>query len=644
MCGIAGLMDLRARRVTAQLIEGMNEAQRHRGPDDWGGVLLDIEGKSEPVPWGGTCVAPREPARLGLGHVRLSIIDLTAAGHQPMCSKNGHLWLVYNGEIYNYIELRAELERLGFRFDTKTDTEVVLAAYEAWGLDAFRRFNGMWGLAIWDGKLRRLVCSRDRMGVKPFHYAESDGLFAFASEIPALLTLGSIDRRADAGAVARFLSWAEMPPADRTYFSGVRRLPAGHLLVLQPNRRSELTRWWTPPEARGGITFEAAAEQLRATFVDAVRLRLRSDVPVGVCLSGGLDSSAVACTMRHVQGRAEDISIRAFTARFQDPGFDESDYAREVVRSVGAEWHVVEPSASDLKAGDLLHLIRAQAEPFPNLSMYAQFCLFRSMRGAGVPVALDGQGADELLWGYTWHYALMLGYLARSAQFGRFAQESLGVLRNNHLSSKARLLVALGYYGVPYAREVRSKLLHNGGLTRECRYLAGEPSERGFGPGELATYRNHEVFQDPLPALLRYEDRSSMAFSIESRLPFLDYRLVELALSIEESQLIRDGWSKALLRAAMKGVLPERIRWRRSKLGFDAPSPRLVTAVAPLVREAFARPRLGGLVGPKVVLDPLEHDTPLPPLATRAIIAELWMREFAVSFDTASPSADALQC
>jgi len=252
------------------------------------------------------------------------------------------------------------------------------------------------------------------------------------------------------------------------------------------------------------------------------------------------------------------------------------------------------------------------------------------MRDAGVVVALDGQGADELLWGYTWHYARLLGHLARSAKLPRFLTEVVGILRNSHLRSRARLLVALGYYSFPRARELRSRVLAESALTQACRALAGAPSEQGFASRDLSAFRSRELFADPLPSLLRYEDRNSMAASVESRLPFLDYRLVELALAVPERELIRDGWTKALLREAMNGLLPERIRWRRSKLGFDAPSSRMFGDISPLVRDAFQRPRVAGLISPKFVLDRLDSRAALPTLAMRAILAEFWMREFAV--------------
>lgn len=645
MCGIGGILDLKGRRITARHVERMNEAQRHRGPDDWGGVLFEVDGVLPPRQWGPGQPQPTGLASACFAHVRLSILDLSQAGHQPMGSADGTLWLAYNGEVYNYLELREELSGRGFSFRSSSDTEVVLAAYEAWGVDAFRRFNGMWGLALWDGRAGRLVCSRDRMGIKPFHYAEADGFFAFASEVAALHTVSEVPRSADAKAVARFLAWAEMPAGSRSFFQGVRRLEPGHLLVLEPGHQPRVERWWAPTVGRRSLTSDEAVERVRWTLEDAVRVHLRSDVPVGVCLSGGVDSSSLTCVMKKVwRERAEASDINAFTARFPDPGCEESEYAAQVAGLVDSNWFLVEPDAARFDMEELTKLVRTQGEPFPNLSMYAQYCVFRRMREEGVPVALDGQGADELFWGYTWHYAHILSDLARSGSPGRLGREAVGVLRNNHLGSTAQLLLSLGYFWVPRARETRAALSFHHGLTAGCWRLAGSSRNGDEHPRGMIDRRLYDLQTAPLPALLRYEDRNSMAFSVESRLPFLDHRLVDLALDISERDLIKDGWSKVILRRAMSGIVPDGIRWRRSKLGFNAPTGRLLNGLRPQLRELFVdSPQTADLAMPQAVLTQVEADKPLPAWVVRALMVEMWMRVCGLdrSWDRASPPGQA---
>lgn len=629
MCGITGIVDFQGRRVAGETIERMNAAQATRGPDDWGAVLIDLDGApGRTRDWGPGIPRPAQSARIGLGNVRLSILDLSPAGHQPMTALDGAVWLVYNGEVYNYLELRDELLHLGCPITSGCDTEVVLWALLTWGPAALDRFNGMWGLALWDQRRRELLCARDRFGVKPFYYAEQGGRFVFASEPGAVFEAGDVRRAADAHEVSRFLAHGRLPAPHATFFAGMSQLPPGSLLRITPDGRVGHERWWRP-RPRPLPTLEDHVEAVRELVVDAVRLRLRSDVPVGACLSGGLDSSSIVAVLGHDLAGASHGPPRAFTARFTDAGLDELDYARLVAAHSGAELDVIEPQSDWLAAGDLLDLVRKQGEPFPSLSVFAQYCVFRRMRRCGVVVALDGQGADELFWGYPWHGALAAADGLRRRDLRQTLQAARSSLGMDGVRGLWSGVAGLAFYNAPRLRTLRDVLWRTGGSGQERWDLARRGLLGATPPLDLHQARLAEIEQEPLPSLLRYEDRNSMAFSVETRLPFLDYRLVEQVLSCPEPDLLTRGWSKYLLRQAMRGIIPERIRWRRTKLGFAAPTERLLGDVPELVRDAFdANARSLAVIDRRRVLARLDRGGALPAWVWRAASVELWLRAF----------------
>jgi asparagine synthase (glutamine-hydrolysing) len=597
MCGIAGIVSRRPEDLSG--IAAMTAALRHRGPDDEGYLLADSAARRAwafrgddtapglslpPLP-----AAPPPGADVALGHRRLSIIDLSPAGHGPMSSADGQLWITYNGEIFNYVELRTELAALGHVFRTATDTEILLAAYVQWGPECLHRFNGMWAFAIYDVKAATLFCARDRFGVKPFHYTWDGATIAFASEIGALLARPSARREADGPALTAFLLGQAMDEGEQSHVAGVLRLLPGHSLTLDVAARTLATaRWYLLP---GEGSAPARPERLRELLSDSVRLRLRSDVPVGTCLSGGLDSSSVvALTARLLEGTGPSNRL-AFSVVYPGTPLDESQYVDAVVSLTGADSRRVIPRAEDL-ASDLAVLVRRQGEPFSGTGVYSQWRVMRLAAESSVRVLLDGQGADEVLAGYHYHLGPYLaGVAARRGWPAALGQARRAARATGRRASWMMGLAA--YHRFPFPRPARNWAAARWGThpavpraAFDPRLLAAAPSghrhRRRVGLGEELS---DNIQHSSLPALLRYEDRNSMAFSVEARTPFLDYRLVEEVRSWQASDLIVDGWTKAPLREAMRGVVPEVVRLRRDKLGFATPERAWLRALAPCVRE-----------------------------------------------------------
>ena len=536
MCGLCGVVQLDAppeRETTERWLDDL----AHRGPDGRGVYAGD-----------GVC----------LGHLRLAIIDLSDAGLQPFASDDGRLQLLHNGEIYNYLELRDELAAKGHRFHTATDTEVILAAYREWGPRCVERFNGMWAFVVWDAAERTLFCSRDRFGVKPFYYRLDGSRFAFASEP---WVLGGADP--NLSAVRDYLEQGYLDHDEETFFAGVRRLRPAHSLTFGPDglhieRYWQLERRDPPADPVGAV---------RETLLDAVRLQLRSDVPVGTCLSGGIDSSAIAVAVaRHGHEHQKTV-----TAYFEHRGFDERPYARAVVERTGAEAHWVTFDAGDL-VDDLPAIVAAQGEPFGSTSICAGWYVMRAAREAGLTVMLDGQGGDEILAGYRAFFGYRLADLLGQGRLREAGAELAGFESRNGARWAA---VALVNPHLPEGLRLAARRRLRGAAALASAELraVGPVAANGIGPfpDRLRRQLHLTLTQRGMPELLRYEDRNSMAHSLEARVPLLDHRLVELAFSLDGSELIRRGETKSVLRRALADLLPPEVRDRRDKLGFVTP-------------------------------------------------------------------------
>jgi len=600
MCGIAGMAG--GPPPDPRTLERMAGAMAHRGPDAQG-VWHDAD--------------------CGLGFRRLAIIDLDARSDQPMHA--GPLHLVYNGELYNYLELRCELARLGHRFVTEGDTEVLLRALVQWGEGALDRINAMFAFAAWDDERRTLTLAVDPFGEKPLYWRRDGRRILFASDVRALIEADSTIAPDREGVLAAYLAHGTLPEVDGSFFAGVQRLPAAHRLRWCDGR-VDVRRYWAPAPVDVPNRYADAVGRLRELLLDAIRLRLRSDVPVGTSLSGGVDSSAIVALSAELAG---DHRRHAFTARF--PGFarDEWRYAQLGAHAAGvSEHHAVQPTADEL-LDDLPALIADQEEPFASLSIYAQWRVNRAAKEAGVVVLLDGQGADELLAGYP-------------------GLESLGAVSEGwpatvRAARGAPVATARALAGGHVPQRLRRWLRM---LAAASPYVAPPVIARAASmplPGEIWTAPHHgtplrrellrQTFASSLPALLRYADRDSMAHSREIRLPFLDRRVAEYALSLPATMLRHGGLSKVVLRDAVRDVVPPAILQRRDKVGFEPP--QAAWLATPRMREHACDVLLdpGARIGALLDRDALETDVRAgtwrdDAAMWRALNAELWLTAF----------------
>jgi asparagine synthase (glutamine-hydrolysing) len=593
MCGIAGIVGLNGEAIDPAVLQRMNDMQSHRGPDGAGFVLGWVESGSfqhtflrHTAAWDA-----RAAVCLGLGHRRLAILDLSDRGLQPMASPDRRTWVVFNGEIYNFQDLRSDLKGQGHAFVTGTDTEVLLKAYLHWGEDCLARLEGMYAFAIWDGIRGRLFCARDRLGIKPFYYATPRGYFLFASEIKSLLSFPGLPTVADDEAVLGFLVHGNCDYGERTLFRGIKALPMAHSLVLDRDTgQLAVQRYWQlEPRPEGRVADTERIAQLRDLLLVTTRKHLISDVRAGSCLSGGLDSSTVVsligeiCREQPEAAAAVRDDFCTFTSCYDRPEIDERKYALMVARSVGANPHLVFPSPEDFWS-DFQRLAWHQDMPFGGLSFYAQWRVMRAAREAGVKVLLDGQGGDEVFGGYAKiRYAYLLS-LARSGQIASMLHELVATLchrdgyvlnlRNGfrYLPRRVRSLLQVDtmlkeVLGQNWDRAVSCECMP---ATRWWRNAAGRHhSDR---PGTVVQQiQADDILMDTLPQLLRMEDRSSMAFSLEARVPLLDHKVVEYGVSLPDHLKIQKGWSKFAVREAMDNLLPRQVKQRKTKLGFAAP-------------------------------------------------------------------------
>ena len=525
----------------------MNLALQHRGPDDQSTYIDD---------------------KVSLGHRRLAIIDLSPAGRQPKCNEDASIWIVFNGEIYNFQEIRAKLEKSGHNSSSNTDTEVIIHAYEEWGTGCVERFNGMWAFAIYDKNEGILFFSRDRFGVKPLYFCTHEKGLIFSSEIKGILQ-HSIKRVPNEKAIYDFLVLGFVDHLPQTFFQGIDRLMPGESMIYDLSKGTMNKFRWYDLASRlldaGNITEEEAAKRIRAVFEDSVRYRLISDVPVGSCLSGGIDSSSIVHAMRK---NSETGVIKTFSMVFPGKKQDESSFINEVVAAAKVEAHKVSPTSDDLLK-DLNDLIWTQEEPFGSLSIYGQYKVMQLANRSGMKVLLDGQGSDEIFAGYFIYYKYYLFESLLHLRVGEAietAKRMKNKLQDMVLFPAMTILSALGLSQGILQNLWLSRMKYLKGFDRIV--LANPLTDRGF---DLNRALYSDLTRYSIPQLLRYEDKNSMRWSIESRVPFLDYRLVELAMSLPSGYKIRKGTTKYILRKAMKGLVSDRILERKDKIGFAAP-------------------------------------------------------------------------
>jgi asparagine synthase (glutamine-hydrolysing) len=600
MCGILGVLS--PRLPENRIIREALELLRHRGPDDEGYLFSNTgNNRHTPASGAGSCSIIRNEQidisdtdireyDLVLGHRRLSIIDLSPRGHQPMSYSGGDLWITYNGEIFNYRELRAELASLGYRFHSDTDTEVILASYSEWGTECVTRFNGQWAFCIYDSRKRILFCSRDHFGIKPFYYWFDGKNFAFASEINALLKLPFTDRKLNKPVFSDLLVFYMLGSAEETLYEGIHQLPPSSNIVVDVREMSiSCNRYYElpPNDERGNYDHRQAlryADDIRELLIDAVRIRLTSDVPVGSCLSGGLDSSSIVVIINKLlkEGGVSPETVggiqKTFTISYDDPAVDEKEYADEVIRHTHVDSYFASPDAA-LLWGELDKFLLHHDGLCSSARIYAWWCVMRLASGH-VKVVLNGQGADELFGGYPPRYEPI--YLAEALRDMRIIESFEIMSRQGGLYgpgySLRRAVEAHYYTLVPDNLQIALfKARHRKELGYAARLLGdgcinSAGLKRTVGRTKSLNYRLwRDVTNDYLPQLLCYDDRNASAFSIENRVPFVDHRLIEYVNAIPSVYKLYNGWNKWLLRLAMRDLLPEKILWRRDKLGFPAP-------------------------------------------------------------------------
>ena len=568
MCGILGSLVHRKDADLIRRVKAGRDSLHHRGPNDQGLLAQDCKGFS-----------------IALAHTRLSIIDLSKAGHQPMQSVDKRYTMVFNGEIYNYLELKNELKEMGYHFKTNSDSEVLLVSWQAWGESSLERLRGMFSFVIFDSVDQTLICVRDPFGIKPFFYCFDEKGFHFASELRAIKHLSENKLKLNFQRAYDYLVYGRYDDTEDTFYEGVRQLMPGHLMKvdcsqdsLQP--KTFMKRWWWPDiKEVSGISFSEATEELRAMFLSNIRLHMRSDVALGAALSGGIDSSAVVCAMRVLE---PDMPIHTFSYVARGTSVDEEKWVDLVNNHVGASENKIFITPSQIMS-DLPKVIEAQGEPFLSASIYSQYRVFQCAREKGITVTLDGQGADELLAGYDSYVGArlhsmlspkklpeMLGFLMKwrkrnSNPFGFAFAHLVDNFSNSFLDK-----IFHAFHKSPLPSWIdRSEIKARGIVSGRPRSPLPQPSGKDR---RLAEKLRYALTGNGLGALLRHADRNSMCWSIESRVPFLTQDVAQFLLRLPEHYLYSQGAeTKSVFRSAMHDLVPSQILSRKDKIGFVCP-------------------------------------------------------------------------
>lgn len=594
MCGINGILTRNESLPVLDMGQKMNAILRHRGPDDEGGVAFGKDSKGVLAYQDSVVKDPSlsylnytdpsniQTPQVWLGHRRLSILDLSPLGHCPMTNEDERYWLTYNGEIYNYIEIKEELIQLGHQFTSQTDSEVVLKAFIEWGKDCVNRFNGMWAFVVYDSVEQELFGSRDRFGVKPFYYSWSEDVFSFSSEQKALVESGVVKKGINKKAVYDYLAFTQIEHQTESFFQNILELTPGFNFLFS------YKNWSFTTEAYYDLTINEAVEkidpqkekeyieEISGLFKDSIALRMRSDVPVGSCLSGGIDSSAIVGGMASLGG----ASINTYTACSHLKELDESHFAKKVVDEHQTKWHTITPTSDELLT-DLEELVYCQDIPLFSTSTYAQWSVMKKVKETGVKVVLDGQGGDELFAGYLpYHSNAWLDLLKK----GRVGELASSLKDYGSLSSGASFFFKqyLRFYGLKkFPAGIYKNLMQR--FYKEHDYISddlrNEYAKTAFGdyqkdlPQSLNGVLKHEFYNSRLKGYLKCEDRCSMWHSVEARTPFADdLPLIEKVFGISGNYKIKAGVKKHLLKEATKSLLPTDIYNRKDKMGYVTPN------------------------------------------------------------------------
>jgi asparagine synthase (glutamine-hydrolysing) len=576
MCGISGIIS-RKSIVSIDIIKAMNDLINHRGPDGEGFYCND---------------------NFNFGHRRLSIIDLSILGKQPMIYRENVI--TYNGEVYNYLELKEELLTHGYEFKSTTDTEVILAAYDFWGVECVHKFNGMWAFAIFDKKNDKIFMSRDRFGVKPFYYTVINDSFYFGSEIKQFKAIPEYKFKMNLDRTYDFLCYGVRNHTPETLFADVFQLKGGHNLIYNLKTfEYNVVEWYNPvlSTKNNKLNFDSTSEFVKKLFFDSVSLQLRSDVKVGSCLSGGIDSSSIVCTVNELL-KSKDLAEKQETvsACFNDSEFSEEKYIDIVTDHTNTISHKITPSFPNLFL-ELEKIIWHQDEPFTSTSIFAQWEVFKEASKQNLKVMLDGQGADEYLSGYDNFYGNLLADYFKGARFCRFFEEIKCIYKNYGLFKLINFIfwffsVILNNFS--FLPEKLKLFLKHKVSFKNLGWLKLRPNKIVYDIYKVANMSMFDMNITQLrsittPTLLQFEDRNSMAFSIESRVPFLDYRLVEYCIQLPNDYKISKSVTKYIFRDAMKFVLPLMISSRKDKVGFTTPQEKWIKSNHIFLREEISK-------------------------------------------------------
>jgi asparagine synthase (glutamine-hydrolysing) len=569
MCGILGVFNPNPSGNIEKTFQDSLDLLKHRGPDDSGIKIFNISN-----------------GILAIGQTRLSIIDLTSAGHQPMQTEDNRYSIVFNGEIYNYKELKEELIQVGYVFKTNSDTEVLLNAWIEWGLEGLIKFNGMFAFAVYDALENSVTLVRDAFGIKPLFYSLQNNNLYFSSEISALINLLPEKPNHNIQRVYDYLVWGKYDNNEQTFYDKIFHLQPSHFLTIrlkdfaQGDAIALPKRWWWPSIKEQVISIEDAAKKIREIFLKNIKLQLRSDVPIGAALSGGVDSSSIVCAIRYLE---PDMLIHTFSFLANDPDLNEEEWIDIINDHVDAIPHKVKVKSDDI-INDLDEMIKVQAEPFGSTSIYAQYKVFKAARDAGITVTLDGQGADELLAGYSGYplerikslidkkeYLAILKFINEWSKWPgrskkRMTLECVSIIIPKNLITLGRKIIGDN----PRPNWLNIKLLKSNDVNLLYPNMESKNSD-SFGR-KLSDKLRNVLTGNGLVSLLRHGDRNSMKWSIESRVPFLTIEMAEFVLSLPESYLLsNNGETKYIFREAMRGIVPDKILDRKDKIGFGTP-------------------------------------------------------------------------
>lgn len=548
MCGISGIINKNSISINQDEIKKINDLISHRGPDDEGFYF---------------------EKNFAFGHRRLSILDLSSDGHQPMNYLDKYV-ITYNGEVYNYLEIKEELLEFGYTFNSNTDTEVILASYDKWGQKCVDKFNGMWAFAIYDKEKELIFCSRDRFGIKPFYYTQKDDKFIFGSEIKQLLEFYD-ENYVNEIILVDYLLYGLQEHTNETFFKNIYKLEQSHNLIYHLKTNSfEIKKYFDLEfdENINSMSEYESIELLKQKIDTAIDLRLRSDVKVGTCLSGGLDSSSIAAIASKKYFEKTDKKFVAIHAKSIEKKTDESEFARQVAQHCDLDMIEVEPQLKDI-TDNIEEVVYTQEEPFGGVSIFMQYFVMKKAKENACIVMLDGQGGDETLFGYEGYFSFYFASLLSKFKFIKYFRE-LSNLVVFKLSKKRVLRDSIIVL-------FRNQLSFIEKIIRKKRTFIKLPYSRKrlnhiFKFQEFKNFQKRELMLRNLPHLLRYEDKNSMRHSVETRLPFVDYKFVKSAVSINDDMKFKNGFLKYLLRRVVENILPKNIVYRTNKFGFEAPS------------------------------------------------------------------------